>query len=78
MLILAKKIGESIILSNDIIITFLGFSGNKVRVGVDTSTDIAVDLEDDMQKSRGLEKIIKFESLIAKKWILVTENNLHI
>lgn len=46
MLILTRRIGESIVINDNIIVTILGGRGNQIRVGVDAPKDIAVHREE--------------------------------
>lgn len=42
MLILTRRVGESLIIGDDITLTVLGVKGNQVRIGVDAPRDVAV------------------------------------
>lgn len=46
MLILTRRIGETIIIGNDIKVTVLGVKGSQVRIGVEAPNDVAVDREE--------------------------------
>ena len=46
MLILTRKIGESLMIDDDIKITVLGVKGNQVRIGVRAPKDVAVHREE--------------------------------
>ena len=46
MLILTRRISESIIINEDIKVTILGVKGNQVRVGVDAPRDVSVHREE--------------------------------
>ena len=50
MLILTRRIGEALMVGNDVSITVLGVKGNQVRLGIDAPNDGAVDREDIFQK----------------------------
>jgi carbon storage regulator len=46
MLILTRKVGESLIVGEDITITVLGVRGNQVRVGINAPKNVAVHREE--------------------------------
>lgn len=46
MLILTRRVGESLMVGDDITITVLGVKGNQVRIGVDAPKDVAVHREE--------------------------------
>ena len=46
MLILARRVGESLNIGDDIKITLLGIKGNQVRIGIDAPRDIHVHREE--------------------------------
>ena len=46
MLILTRRIGETLMIGNDISITVLGVKGGQVRIGVDAPKEVAVHREE--------------------------------
>ena len=46
MLILTRKIGETIVIGDETNVTVLGVKGNQVRVGVDAPKDVSVHREE--------------------------------
>ncbi|PIE37598.1 MAG: carbon storage regulator [Gammaproteobacteria bacterium] len=46
MLILTRRVGESLMVGDDIKVTFLGIKGNQVRLGVNAPRDVAVHREE--------------------------------
>lgn len=46
MLILTRRIGETVMIGNDITVTILGVKGNQVRVGVNAPKEVAVHREE--------------------------------
>lgn len=50
MLILTRKVGESINIGDDITITILGVSGQQVRIGINAPKNVAVHREEIYQR----------------------------
>ena len=46
MLILTRRVGESLMIGNDVTITVLGVKGNQVRIGVKAPKEVAVHREE--------------------------------
>jgi carbon storage regulator len=46
MLVLTRRVGESLIISDDMKVTVLGIKGNQIRVGVSAPRDVAVHREE--------------------------------
>ena len=46
MLILTRKIGETVVIGDEITLTILGVKGNQVRVGVKAPRDVSVHREE--------------------------------
>ena len=46
MLILTRRVGESVVIGGDVTVTVLGVKGNQTRLGVNAPRDIAVHREE--------------------------------
>lgn len=46
MLILTRRIGETLIIGDDVSITVLGVKGNQVRLGINAPKDVSVHREE--------------------------------
>ena len=46
MLILTRRVGETVMIGNDVTVTVLGVKGNQVRVGVNAPKEVAVHREE--------------------------------
>jgi carbon storage regulator len=46
MLILTRRVGETVMIGNDVTVTVLGVKGNQVRVGINAPKTVAVHREE--------------------------------
>lgn len=50
MLILSRRLGESVIVNNDIVITVVKVQGDKVRIGIEAPKEIPVHRKEIQEK----------------------------
>ena len=46
MLILTRRVGETVMIGNEVTVTVLGVKGNQVRLGINAPKDVAVHREE--------------------------------
>jgi len=56
MLILTRRVGETVVIGNDVDITVLGVKGNQVRLGVKAPREISVHREEIYRRIKGEAK----------------------
>jgi carbon storage regulator len=56
MLILTRRVGETVMIGEDVTVTVLGVKGNQVRVGVNAPRDVAVHREEIFERIKREEQ----------------------
>ena len=56
MLILTRRVGETVMIGGDVTVTVLGVKGNQVRVGVNAPRDVAVHREEIFERIKREEQ----------------------
>ncbi len=52
MLILTRRVGETVVIGDDVTVTVLGVKGNQVRLGINAPRDVAVHREEIYERIR--------------------------
>ena len=56
MLILTRRVGETVMIGDDVTVTVLGVKGNQVRIGVNAPRDVAVHREEIFERIKREEQ----------------------
>lgn len=69
MLILTRRVGETLMIGNDVTVTVLGVKGNQVRIGVNAPKDVAVHREEIYERIKREEDLDSHSGVPAPKMV---------
>ena len=61
MLILTRRIGESVVIGGNVTVTLLGVKGNQARLGVNAPRDVAVHREEIHERIEREQAVVEAE-----------------
>ena len=67
MLVLSRRVGEKLIIGENVTVTVLSVSGNQVRIGIDAPRDVKVNREEVYQRILKEQKTLK-----SKSWVKIS------
>ena len=65
MLILTRKIGERLVIGDDVVVSVLGCRGNQVRLGIEAPRDVSVHREEIYERIQNEDDDVEASELIV-------------
>lgn len=66
MLILTRRVGEKVIIAEDVTVTVLAIKGNQIRIGIDAPRDVQIHREEIYERIRKEKESLKASGVSAK------------
>ena len=63
MLILTRRVGEAVVVGNDITVTIVGVRGCQVRIGIDAPKDITVHRKEVYERIRREKRPMRLDAI---------------
>ena len=74
MLILTRRVGETLMVGDEVTVTVVGVKGNQVRIGVNAPKDVSVHREEIYQRIQR-EKVANLEAALQDKTTQTTDKD---